>query len=78
MGEHKSGPEEGLKGTVEGVKGKLKEAAGSGVGRDDMVREGQAQQDKAKAERDAAKKEAQAESARAGASAAEERQRRNQ
>ena len=66
MGENKSGPEEGIKGTVEGVKGKLKEAAGSVVGRDDMVREGQAQQDKADAERDAAKREAQAESARSG------------
>ena len=78
MGEHKSGPEEVIKGTVEGVKGKLKEAAGSVVGRDDMVREGQAQQDKADAERDAAKREAQAESARAGAEAAEKRQQQNQ
>lgn len=38
MGEHKSGPEEGIKGAVEGVKGKLKEAAGSVIGRDDLVR----------------------------------------
>ena len=56
----------------------IKEAVGTVTGRDDLVREGKAQQDKAEAERDAAKKEAQAESALAGAKAAEERQKSNQ
>ena len=78
MGEHNSGPEEAVKGVVEGVKGKTKEVAGAVTGRDDIQREGRAQQDKADAQRDAGKKEAQAESARAGAKAAEERQKDNQ
>jgi uncharacterized protein YjbJ (UPF0337 family) len=78
MTEKNSGPEEAVKGVVEGVKGKANEAVGTVTGRDDMVREGKAQQDKADAERAAAKKEAEAASARAGAKAAEERQKDNQ
>lgn len=78
MGEHKSGPQEAVEGVVEGVKGKIKEVGGTVTGRDDLVREGQAQQDKADAQRDAGKKEAEAESARAGADAAEEREKKNQ
>lgn len=69
-----SGPEEGVKGVVEDVKGKTKEAVGTVTGRDDLVREGKAQQDKADAQKDAAKKEAEAEAARAGAKTAEKRQ----
>ncbi|ABM12486.1 CsbD family protein [Mycolicibacterium vanbaalenii PYR-1] len=78
MTEKNSGPEEGIKGIVEDVKGKAKETVGTVTGRDDMVREGKAQQDKADAQQDAAKKEAEAESARAGAAAAEKRQEANQ
>jgi uncharacterized protein YjbJ (UPF0337 family) len=74
MTEKNSGPEEGIKGAVEDVKGKAKEAVGTVVGRDDMVREGKAQQDKADAQQNAAKKEAEAEAARGGAKAAEKRQ----
>lgn len=74
----KSGPQEGVEGVVEGVKGKAKEVIGAVTGRDDLKREGQAQQDKADAQRDAAKKEAEAEAARGGAEAAEERQKANQ
>lgn len=73
-----SGPQEAVRGVVEDVKGKAKEAVGTVAGRDDMVREGKAQQDKADAERDAAKKEAEAESARGSAKAAEKRQEANQ
>ncbi|BBX35388.1 CsbD family protein [Mycolicibacterium mageritense DSM 44476 = CIP 104973] len=73
-----SGPEEGIKGVIEDAKGKAKEAVGTVTGRDDLVREGKAQQDKADAQQDAAKKEAQAESARAGAKAAEEREQAHQ
>ena len=58
-------PKKAVKGVVEDVKGKAKEAVGTVTGRDDMVREGKAQQDKADAQRDAAKKEAEAEAARA-------------
>ena len=64
MTEKNSGPQEGVKGVVEDVKGKAKEAVGTVTGRDDMVREGKAQQDKADAQQDVAKKEAEAESAR--------------
>jgi uncharacterized protein YjbJ (UPF0337 family) len=63
---------------VEGVKGKAKEVVGAVAGRDDLLREGQAQQDKADAQRDAAKREAEAESARAAAKTAEERQKSEQ
>ncbi|MGE2718575.1 CsbD family protein [Mycolicibacterium malmesburyense] len=69
-----SGPEEAVKGVVEGVKGKAKEVLGAVAGRDDLYREGKAQQDKADAQRDAAQKEAEAESARAAAKTAEKRQ----
>ena len=69
-----SGPQEGVKGVVEDVKGKAKEAVGTVTGRDDLVREGKAQQDKADAQRDVAQKEAEAEAARGGAKAAEKRQ----
>lgn len=64
-----------MTGAVEGIKGKAKEAVGTVTERDDLTREGKAQQDKADAQRDAATKETQAESARAGA---EERQKQNQ
>jgi uncharacterized protein YjbJ (UPF0337 family) len=73
-----SGPAEGIKGVVEDAKGKAKEAVGTVTGRDDLVREGKAQQDKAEAQRDAAKKEAEADAARGGAKAAEKRQEANQ
>ena len=78
MTEKNSGPEEGVKGVVEDVKGKAKEAVGTVTGRDDMVGEGKAQQDKADAQKDVAKKEAEAESARGSAKAAEKRQEANQ
>ncbi|CAJ1586680.1 CsbD family protein [[Mycobacterium] wendilense] len=73
-----SGPQEGIKGVVEDVKGKAKEAVGTVSGRDDLTQEGKAQQDKAEAQRDAAQKEAEAESARGAAKTAEKRQEANQ
>ena len=78
MTDKNSGPEEGIKGVVEDVKGKAKEAVGTVTGRDDIVEEGKAQQDKAEAQRDAAKKEAEAEAARGGAKAAEKREESHQ
>ena len=78
MADNNSGPEEGVKGFVEGVKGKAHEVAGAVTGRDDLYREGKAQQDKAEAERNAAKKEAEADSARGAAKVAEERQKAEQ
>lgn len=74
MTEKNSGPNEAVRGVVEDVKGKTKEAVGTLTGRDDLIDEGKAQQDKAEAQRDAARKEAEAESARGGARAAEKRQ----
>ena len=78
MGDHNSGPEEAVKGVVEGVKGKAKEVIGAVTGRDDLQREGQAQQDKADSQREAAKKEAEAEAARAAAKASEAREKAEQ
>lgn len=78
MTEKNSGPEEAVKGVVEDVKGKAKEAVGTVTGRDDIIREGKAQQDKADAQREAAKKEAEAETARAAAKANEARQKAEQ
>ncbi len=73
-----SGPEEAVKGVVEDVKGKAKEALGTVIGRDDIQRAGKAQQDKAEAQREAAGKEAEAEKARAQATVQEERQKSHQ
>jgi uncharacterized protein YjbJ (UPF0337 family) len=75
---NKSGPAEAVKGVVEDVKGKAKEAIGTVTGKGDLINEGEAQQDKAEAQRDAAKKEAQAEAARGAEGVAEERQKSNQ
>ncbi len=73
-----SGPEAGVKGVAEEVKGRVKEAAGTLTGDERLKREGEAQQEKADAERDVAKKEAEAEKARAAAQAKEAEQRAHQ
>jgi uncharacterized protein YjbJ (UPF0337 family) len=78
MADDKSGPAEGISGVVEGVKGKAKETIGAVTGRDDIRREGEAQQDKADSQREAAKKEAEAEAARGSAEANEARQKAEQ
>ena len=78
MSERDSGPKSGVKGVVEDVKGKAKEAVGVVTGRDDLEREGEAQQEKAEAQRDVAKKEAEADKARAEADAREAEQRAHQ
>lgn len=79
MSESKNtGPEAGVKGVVEDVKGKAKEAAGAVTGQDELRHEGRAQQDKAAAEREVASKEAEAEKARAKAEAHEAEQRAHQ
>ncbi|NKY87338.1 microaggregate-binding protein 1 [Nocardia veterana] len=78
MTEHESGPREGIKGVVEDVKGKAKEAAGIVTGKNDLESEGRAQQEKAESQRQAAEKEAEAEKARAEADVDEARQRSHQ
>ena len=54
MSNQDSGPEAAVKGAVEGAKGKIKEVAGAVTGRDDLQREGEAQQDKADSQREVA------------------------
>jgi uncharacterized protein YjbJ (UPF0337 family) len=73
-----SGPAEAIKGIVEDVKGKAKEVIGTIFGRNDLIAEGKAQQDKAKAERDVAKKELAADKARSRAKVDEARQKAEQ
>ena len=67
MADTNKGPMEAVRGVIEDVKGKAKEVIGSVIGRGDLAREGQAQQDKAQAQRDAAKREAEADAARVSA-----------
>jgi len=73
-----SGPEAGLKGIVEDVKGKAKEVVGKVTGNKDLEREGGAQQDKAESEREVAEHEAKAEAARSEAQMHEAEQRVHQ
>lgn len=70
-----SGPQEGAKGLIEGLKGKAKEALGAITGDESLKEEGGAQQDKADAQREVAGKEAEADKARAEARAREAEQR---
>lgn len=77
MTEHRTASE-GIKGFVEDMKGRAKEAIGALGGNDSLQREGQAQQDKAQAQQDVAQQEAEAEEARRRASAEEQRQREEQ
>jgi uncharacterized protein YjbJ (UPF0337 family) len=78
MADDESGPAEGISGVVEGAKGKAKEVIGAVTGRDDIRREGEAQQDKADAQREAAKKAAEAEAARGAAKVSEAREKAEQ
>lgn len=78
MSDKSTGPESAVKGVVEGVKGKAKEVAGAVTGRDELQREGAAQQDKADSQREVAEKEAEAEKARAEASVHEAEERSHQ
>lgn len=73
-----TGPKEGTKGTVEGLKGKAKEVAGDLLDDRDLELEGEAQQDKARAQRQVARKEAEADVARTNAASHEADQRRHQ
>jgi uncharacterized protein YjbJ (UPF0337 family) len=73
-----SGPVELIRGIVEDVFGKAKEVIGTIIGRDDLINEGKAQQDKAEAQRNAGRKEAVAEKARGKAKVYESRERAEQ
>lgn len=73
-----TGPEAGVSGVVEDVKGKAKEVAGEVTRNSKLEREGEAQQAKADADREVATKEAEAEKARAESEANEAVQRANQ
>ena len=78
MSDKDTGPEAGVKGVVEGVKGKAKEVIGAVTGNEELSREGEAQGDKAGALRDVAVKEAEADKARIEAKAHEAEQRTHQ
>lgn len=78
MSNNETGPEAGVKGVVESVKGKAKEAVAAVTGNDEMRKEGEAQQRKADAQRDVAAKEAEAEKARATADVHEAEERSHQ
>jgi uncharacterized protein YjbJ (UPF0337 family) len=65
-------------GANEETKGKLKEAAGSLTGSDDLRNEGQSQQEKGQKEREANRLRAQAEGAEAGAEGAAKQEQRHQ
>ena len=52
--------QKGIKGAVEGLKGKFKETAGTFMGNDNMEREGRSQSHKGEAQQQAADKEAEA------------------
>jgi uncharacterized protein YjbJ (UPF0337 family) len=69
-----SGAKSGLRGIIEGIKGKFKEAGGAVADDESLRREGRAQQDKADAEREAAKRETEAARARAEEQVHETRQ----
>jgi uncharacterized protein YjbJ (UPF0337 family) len=74
----KTGPVEFVRGIVEDVFAKTKQVIGVIIGRDDLIEEGKAQQDKAEAQRNAGRKEAEAEKARGKAKAHESRERAEQ
>ena len=78
MSDKDTGPEAAVKGVVEDVKGRVKEVAGVLTGKDELKREGEAQQAKAGAQREVAVKEGEAEKARAEAAAHEAEQRSHQ
>ena len=78
MADNQSGLAEAVKGVVEDAKGRIKVIIGAVIGRNDLVDEGRAQQDKAEAQRNAAKKEAAAEKARGKAKVQEDRQKAEQ
>lgn len=78
MSDKDTGPEAGAKGIVEDVKGKAKEAVGTVTGKDELRREGEAQQAKAGSQREVAAKEAEADKARAEAAAHGAEQRSHQ
>ena len=78
MSNDSTGPKEGAKGVIEGVKGKAKEAVGILTGNNDLENEGQAQQEKAESQREVAIKEAEADKARAQAAAHEAEQKAHQ
>jgi uncharacterized protein YjbJ (UPF0337 family) len=76
--EKETGPEAGVRGVVEDIKGKAKEVLGEVTGDESKEREGRAQQDKAQAQRAVAEHEAKADAARSEATMHEAEQRAHQ
>ncbi len=70
--------QQGIKGVMEDVKGRLKQSAGTLLGNDQMEREGRTQQNKGESQQQVAEHESQAEQARQNAAASEQHERRQQ
>lgn len=70
--------EEDMKGSVEQLKGRAKEAFGALAGQDSTQREGREQQDKGAAQQEYAQKQAEAEYARRKAAGHEDREQQEQ
>jgi uncharacterized protein YjbJ (UPF0337 family) len=78
MGDYKSTNEQAASGALDDVKGRLKEAAGSLSGSEDLKTEGRAQQEKGQQQSQAAELRADAAKADAKAEQAEAEERRHQ
>ena len=74
MTEKNSGPEEAIKGVVEGVKGKAKEVIGAVAGRDDLYREGRPSRTRPMRSATPRRRRPRPKAARAAAKTAEKRQ----
>jgi uncharacterized protein YjbJ (UPF0337 family) len=78
MGDYKSTNEQAASGAIEDAKGRVKEAAGSLTGSEDLKREGRTQQEKGRQESQAAELRAEAAKADARAEAAKTEEQRHQ
>jgi uncharacterized protein YjbJ (UPF0337 family) len=78
MGDYQSTNEQAASGAIDDAKGRVKEAAGSLTGSDDLKREGRAQQEKGRHESHAAELRAEAAKVDAKAEAAEAEEQRHQ
>ena len=78
MGDYKSTNKQAGSGKVDDLKGRVKEAAGSLTGSEDLKREGRSQQEKGQQEAEAARLRAEAEKADAAAKAAQTEEQRHQ
>lgn len=77
MANYVSGPILAVLGVIENAVGQAKQLVGKAFGRDDLIAEGEAQQDKGEAQQEAGQKDIEAEEARAEAEVHEAREHAN-